>query len=82
MPLGYLQDNEKKIKRMKRYIHQLMEDANKTQTELASLMGIEQPAFCKKLKNMKFTTEELIIIFHECKAEPYEVGERMCDEKN
>lgn len=80
MPLGYLQDTQKKLKRLRSYIIQLMDSADKTQTDLAEVMGIEQPAFCKKLKKVSFSAEELMIIFHECKADAYEVGERMCDE--
>lgn len=74
MARGYLKAKEYRMTDIRNYILGLMKEKKIRQYRLADAIGVEQPAFSKKLDKCDFNIEELLIIFKILEADQDKVG--------
>ena len=63
MPKVYLTRQDKLNERLVTLIYGMMKAKKISQRYMADMLGISQPAFCKKLRTRRFTHADLTIIF-------------------
>lgn len=81
MPLGYLQDEKKRKKRISNYIRGEMKEKKISQKAMGEELGIEQSSISKKISQCSFTVSELIKVFIFLGTTKEEAGEMLGGEK-
>ncbi len=73
MPRVNIKRKEYKISDLSKWIVAKMYEMNITQSDLANMIGISQPAFSNRLKKGLFSYEDMITLLKELKATDIEI---------
>lgn len=77
MPRVAIKKKEYKVTDLSKWIAGKMYELKLSQTDVAKMIGLSQPAFCQRLKKGMFSYEDLLTLFKNLKATDEEMLKMM-----